>query len=304
MGIRGSKTWDDIQVWKFSSGATQAGAYDATGAWTLGPSAATTISHIIQGNSSSGTLQLKADSSVATLRLERTGTGTGIVYFGSSGGDFRFGSTFGGVEMATSSSTGGWTFGNTSTTSIGHTFNSSNDPGIIVINSAAAAGIEFRRTGAGAGSGFISSSAGNINFGSTAGNNDLMQMRANAQVQVTTTNWGTGGTAVGVSSGLLTTSPSSLRYKRNVNDMIIEINSSEIFNLRPVTFDYKIDNRHSFGYIAEEVNITLPCLVNFENDDNGIPRPESVSYDHLAVLLVEELKKLKTQFDTYVIAHP
>lgn len=41
MAIKGTKTWDDIQVWKYTSGATQAGSYDTSGNWVLGPTAAT-----------------------------------------------------------------------------------------------------------------------------------------------------------------------------------------------------------------------------------------------------------------------
>lgn len=106
--------------------------------------------------------------------------------------------------------------------------------------------------------------------------------------------WSTGGTAVGISGGFLTTSPSSLRYKTDVRPMTIP--TSEIYNLRPVEFTYKNDGRRSFGYIAEEVVQCLPCIVNMEDHGNGLI-PESVSYDHLTVLLVEEVKKLKQEIE-------
>jgi len=116
------------------------------------------------------------------------------------------------------------------------------------------------------------------------------------QIVVNSANWGTGGTAIGISSNVMTTSPSSLRYKENVKEMREEIDSSKIYNLRPVTFDYKNDKRHSFGFIAEEVEKELPCLVHKEMHDGELV-PESVSYDHLSILLLEEIKTLRKRIE-------
>jgi len=126
--------------------------------------------------------------------------------------------------------------------------------------------------------------------------NVLFNVRGNAQIGVTTTNWATGGTAIGVSGGLLTTSPSSRRYKKNENTLSID--TSKIFNLTVKEFDYIIDDKHSFGGIAEDVVQILPEIVNYEKDGNGNPIPESISENKLSWLILVELKKLKTQNDT------
>jgi hypothetical protein len=81
--------------------------------------------------------------------------------------------------------------------------------------------------------------------------------------------------------------PSSRRYKENITD--IEIDTSKIYDLRPVSFDYIASGRRDFGLIAEEVNETLPELV-VHNIEGQI---ESVKYDQLPTLLLAELKRLR-----------
>lgn len=126
----------------------------------------------------------------------------------------------------------------------------------------------------------------------------------NSTVAVVTTNWGTGGTAIGVSAGKLTTSPSSLRYKKDVAPLAGEIDTTKIFDLTPVVFTYKVDNKRSFGLIAEDTYTKVPSLVWREPDADGALQPESIAYDHLSVLVLAELKKLRTEFNAYRLAHP
>jgi hypothetical protein len=125
---------------------------------------------------------------------------------------------------------------------------------------------------------------------------NLANFYNNGEVYLKTSAWNTGGTAIGHSSGVLTTSPSSMRYKTNIQPLANEIDSTGIYSLRPVTFDYIIDGRHSFGYIAEEIEEYVPCVVHKEpKGENGELIPESVSYEHLTVLIIEEMKKLKQE---------
>lgn len=124
-----------------------------------------------------------------------------------------------------------------------------------------------------------------------------LQLNSNGSIGVTTTNWLTGGTAVGVSGGLFTLTPSSIRYKENIVPLDKEVDTSHVYELKPVAFDYKKGGAHSFGYIAEDVAKVAPELVNYEKDENGSLRPESVSYDHVSVLLLEEIKKLKARIE-------
>lgn len=73
---------------------------------------------------------------------------------------------------------------------------------------------------------------------------------------------------------------SSIRYKDTVRDMGDK--SSEIFNLRPITFHYKSDEskKNRFGLIAE--------LVVY--DDEKLP--ESVKYLDLIPLMLNETQRL------------
>jgi hypothetical protein len=105
---------------------------------------------------------------------------------------------------------------------------------------------------------------------------------------VTTTN----NDAVAVlidSAGQLGTVSSSARYKDNINDLG---DSSEfIYDLRPVVFNYKKHSPEdkSVGLIAEEVASINPRLVVYDEDS----RPETVKYQDLPVLLLNELQKLR-----------
>jgi len=90
-------------------------------------------------------------------------------------------------------------------------------------------------------------------------------------------------------SGLLTVVSSSRRYKDNIVDL--DINTENIYDLRPVSFDWKSNGESDFGYIAEEVSDILPELVVY-NDDNT---PEAVKYKQLSVLMLEELKTLREE---------
>lgn len=84
---------------------------------------------------------------------------------------------------------------------------------------------------------------------------------------------------------------SSRRYKKDITDL--EFDSSKIYSLRPVSFTWKEFDARSFGLIAEEVAEVLPQLV--DNDEEG--KPNSVKYKELSVLLLAELKKLKSKID-------
>lgn len=92
--------------------------------------------------------------------------------------------------------------------------------------------------------------------------------------------------------GTLARSTSSIKYKENVADL--ELDSSLIYDLRPVSYDDKTSKKRFFGLIAEEVDQIMPGLV-YHREDTG--ECESVTYDRLSVLLLSELKKLKSKID-------
>jgi hypothetical protein len=73
--------------------------------------------------------------------------------------------------------------------------------------------------------------------------------------------------------------------------------SSPIYNLRPVIFNYKVSKPHvneedsklrQFGLIAEEVEQVMPDQVNYNNDG----QIESVRYLNLIPMLLNEIQKL------------
>lgn len=99
---------------------------------------------------------------------------------------------------------------------------------------------------------------------------------------------------VNTSTGQLGSIISSRRYKENIEDMADE--SSRILTLRPVTFNMKSDNEKTkhFGLIAEEVHEIMPELVTYNLE--GLP--ETVHYHDLAVLLLNELIKLRVEVDS------
>jgi hypothetical protein len=80
---------------------------------------------------------------------------------------------------------------------------------------------------------------------------------------------------------------SSIQFKENIASL--EIDSSALYSLRPVSFDWKSSGERDFGYIAEEVLAILPKLV----PRNAEGRPSGVHYDKLPILLVEEVKRLR-----------
>ena len=73
-------------------------------------------------------------------------------------------------------------------------------------------------------------------------------------------------------------SSSSERYKKNIRDL--EIDSTQIYNLVPKSFEYKSDDTTSFGYIAETVDTMLPSIVMRQEDGT----PESINYAHINIL--------------------
>lgn len=94
------------------------------------------------------------------------------------------------------------------------------------------------------------------------------------------------------SAGELGYLTSSLRYKENVRPL--HEYSKRIYGLRPVVFDYKGEGgKNQFGLIAEEVEKVMPELVGY--DEEG--RPDTVSYDQLVPLLLNEVIQLKRQND-------
>jgi hypothetical protein len=102
-----------------------------------------------------------------------------------------------------------------------------------------------------------------------------------------------GGNALCInSSNQIARCSSSIRYKQNILDY--KPGLELIKKLRPVSFNWKVDNKHDMGLVAEEVAELEPLLASY--DSNG--RIEGVKYDRVGVVLVNAVKEQQAQIET------
>ena len=92
-------------------------------------------------------------------------------------------------------------------------------------------------------------------------------------------------------SGQVTAS-SDVRLKKNITT--IDNALDKVLNLRGVEFDYKENDVHSIGVIAQEVEEVLPDLVRTDEEDNF----KSVAYGNLTAVLIEAVKELTAEVNT------
>jgi hypothetical protein len=116
------------------------------------------------------------------------------------------------------------------------------------------------------------------------------------------------------SAGLIRRSTSSIKYKKDVEDLNYSLAANAIDNLRPVWYrskDASGDDKETWshiGLIAEEVHAVEPRLVSYRTvefitDEFGksvetpleVPEPEGVDYARLSVLLLAEVKAMKNE---------
>ncbi len=88
---------------------------------------------------------------------------------------------------------------------------------------------------------------------------------------------------------------SSEKFKKNIKD--IEVDTSNLYKLRPVSFDWKDKRRgtdRQIGFIAEAVDKYFPELSM--KSDKGVM--QSVDYGRLTIIIIAEMIKLKERVDT------
>ena len=85
---------------------------------------------------------------------------------------------------------------------------------------------------------------------------------------------------------------SSIRYKKNIQDFSSGLDL--VKNFRPVSFNWKADNKYDIGLVAEEVAEVEPLLITY-NDKGEV---EGVKYDRVGVVLVNAVNEQQTQIDT------
>jgi hypothetical protein len=112
------------------------------------------------------------------------------------------------------------------------------------------------------------------------------------------------------SNGNIGTASSSIKYKKDVEDLWPSVSDNAVLNLRPVFYRTKslegdvLPSWSQIGLIAEEVALVEPRLVNYRTlatsvDENGtrsytpleMPEPEGVDYSRLSVLLLDVVKR-------------
>jgi hypothetical protein len=87
------------------------------------------------------------------------------------------------------------------------------------------------------------------------------------------------------------TETSALIYKDNVQTLD---SSDSIFNLRPVSFNWKSDNREDIGLVADEVKEVYPQLVKSDAEGNAL----GVNYSKLTAVLIKAVQDLSTRINT------
>lgn len=96
------------------------------------------------------------------------------------------------------------------------------------------------------------------------------------------------------------TKASSVKIKENIKDMDLD-EAKKIFNLRPVSFDYKegFGQKDQRGLIAEEVAEVLPKLVVAEVGEEGTEEwcPASVDYIGVVPYLIKIVQEQQKEID-------
>lgn len=87
----------------------------------------------------------------------------------------------------------------------------------------------------------------------------------------------------------LATCSSSLRYKQNIKSFGSGLDL--ISRLRPVSFNWKTDNKADMGLVAEEVADVEPLLATY-NDKGEV---EGVKYDRIGVVLINVVKEQQAE---------
>ena len=111
---------------------------------------------------------------------------------------------------------------------------------------------------------------------------------------------GSGNFTAGTITATTLIETSALRYKENITDL----KSADIlYKLRPVSFDWKSNNKSDIGFIAEEVNELIPILAEL-NEDGEV---EGVKYSKITTLLTkivqnhqDEIIALKANINTLI----
>lgn len=85
--------------------------------------------------------------------------------------------------------------------------------------------------------------------------------------------------------------PSDIALKKNVNEIV----NSEILNLTPVEFIYKVDetSKKHYGFIAQDLEKIFPELVS-----NNMMGYKTVNYIELLPIMLSKMKQMQDEIDS------
>ena len=138
--------------------------------------------------------------------------------------------------------------------------------------------------------------SGNVTATSANINGSLIGTSANMSGNITATSANINGSLIGISanmSGNVTAATFNTTSDYRIKTNIEKLDSNTIVNLskiNPVSYHNILTNKNEYGFIAHELQQTLPLLVMGEKDG---PDYQSVNYIGLIPLLVKEIQNMK-----------
>jgi trimeric autotransporter adhesin len=100
-------------------------------------------------------------------------------------------------------------------------------------------------------------------------------------------------------------SGSDYRLKENIAPMTGALN--KVLQLKPVTFNWRVDGSDGQGFIAHELQEIIPDAVTGKKDavdEEGKPAFQGVDTSFLVATLTAAIQELKAEFDAYKATHP
>lgn len=252
----------------FKDGSTDVGNYTSLGAWTLGPTSGSAITHTMQsgaattfdvssaGTNAAATINLKAKGTGACLiALMKDGASRWEMYRGSSDDLIFYSYSGSGRTAGFCSYTGAWTFGPTSGLTASHTFYAS--PTSATNGFTPVVSIYNKDT----------STSSDNNYclwlvkGSTTATSSQKFMRFSVNDGATNS----GTIASNGADAAAFSSTSDQRLKTNIVDLPNQL--ANVLALRPVKFDRTdMDATDQTGFIAQEMQAVYPDSVSADMD--------------------------------------
>jgi hypothetical protein len=117
------------------------------------------------------------------------------------------------------------------------------------------------------------------------------------------------GTVVGAISSTVSATTYGTSSDYRLKDKVEPLKDAwaVIDQLRPVSFNWKVNNSAGRGFIAHELQQVVPEAVIGEKDavdENGQPHYQTVDVSFVVPMLVKAVQELKAEFEAYKVSHP